>query len=150
MMQENKITSDQVFHQLLAMLRAQRQHARSVIDEQGIRPRDMSVLYFLSEETEVTVSKIQQFIQHSPSTTSTLVANLEKAGLVTRTRSEIDNRVVFVTLTEKGQTVVAEKSLEGLPLLRRELRKLSPERLATMSGVITELQALMQNEEETV
>ena len=147
-MQEDTISSDQLFHQILTFLRAQRQHSRRVIDERGIKPRDMSVLYFLAEESDVTVSNIQQFIQHSPSTTSTLIANLEKSGLVTRTRSTTDNRVVRVTLTEQGQTVVREKPLEGLPLLRRELRNLSAERLTTMSGVITELQALMQSDTE--
>ena len=148
-MPENEILSEEVFHQLLAFLRAQRQHARSVIDEQGVRPRDMSVLYLLFEETEVTVSTIQQFIQHSPSTTSTMIANLEKVGFVQRTRSTTDNRVVLVSLTEKGQAVIDDSSLEGLPLLHRELRKLSAERLTTIAGVISELHSMMTREEET-
>ena len=47
----------------------QRQYARRIIDEQSIRPRDLSVLRFLSEHDAVTVSQIQEYIQHSPSTT---------------------------------------------------------------------------------
>ena len=128
-MRENESLSDQVFHQLLSLMRAKRQYARKVIDQQGIKPRDMSVLLFISEQDIVTVSQVQRFIHHSPSTTSTLIAYLEEAGFVTRTRSQIDNRVVLVSLTPEGHDLVERTPLGGLPLLRRELQTLRAERL---------------------
>jgi len=71
-MDENEPLAERVFHQLLALMRLKRQYARQIIDEQGIKPRDMSGLHVLSEQKVVTVSQVQQFIQHSLSTTSTL------------------------------------------------------------------------------
>ena len=142
-MQENDPLSDQVFHQLLALMRQQRQYARKIVDEQGIKPRDMSVLRFLSEQESVTVSQVQRYIHHSPSTTSTMLAKLEKDGYVTRTRSQRDNRVVLVTLTDAGRGLLTRLPLGGLPLLRRELESFPPDRPAEMLGVLQEIQQLM-------
>ena len=89
MNQKNDPLSDQVFHQVLALMRLHRQYARKIIDEQGIKPRDMSVLRFLSEHTDVTVSRVQHYIHHSPSTTSTMIAKLEKDGSIKREGSKI-------------------------------------------------------------
>lgn len=146
MNQENEPLSDQVFHQVLALTRLSRQYARLIIDEHGIKPRDMSVLRYLSEHDEVTVSDVQNYIHHSPSTTSTMLSALEKDGYVTRNRSQSDNRVVLVTLTDSGRALLTKAPLGGLPLLRRELEALPAERLAEMLGVLAEIQDLMQGE----
>ena len=146
MNQKNDPLSDQVFHQVLALMRLHRQYARKIIDEQGIKPRDMSVLRFLSEHTDVTVSRVQHYIHHSPSTTSTMIAKLEKDGYVTRTRSQSDNRVVLVALTDKGRALLTSTPLGGLPLLRRELQALPQDRLDEMLGVLEEIQHMMTGE----
>jgi DNA-binding MarR family transcriptional regulator len=146
MNQKNEPLSDQVFHQVLALMRLARQYARKIIDEQGVKPRDMSVLRFLSEHDDVTVSQVQQYIHHSPSTTSTMIAKLEKEGYVTRTRSQSDNRVVLVALTNQGRALLTSTPLGGLPLLRRELRALPQDRLEEMLGVLKEIQQMMAGE----
>ncbi len=90
--------SDQVFHQFLSLLRHKRQYARQIETEQGIKPRDFSVLRFLLDSGPATVSQVQAFLHNSPSTTSALIAQLEEAGYVSRRRSDEDNRVVIVSL----------------------------------------------------
>lgn len=147
MMQEKEELSDQVFHQLLALMRMHRQYTRRIIDERDIKPREISVLRFLSEHDVLKVSQIQNYIHNSPSTTSTLIAKLEDAGYVTRTRSQTDRRVVYVALTDDGRALLGSTPLGGMPLLRRELQALPAERLAEMSGVLTEIRSLMQGGE---
>jgi len=138
--------SDQVFHRFLALLRHKRQYARQIETEQGIKPRDFSVLRFLLESGPATVSQVQAFLHNSPSTTSTLAAQLEEAGYVTRSRSESDNRVVIVSLTPEGRRIAEQAPFGGLPLLRRRLSQLTPERLAEIDGVLVELMQLMESE----
>ena len=70
------------------------------ISEHGIQPRAFSVLRFIYERGAVTVGDVQEYIYRSPSTASTMLAKLEEQGYVTRTRSQEDNRVVIVELTE--------------------------------------------------
>ncbi len=140
----NETLSDHVFHQFLTLMRTHRQYARRILDEREIKPRDLSVLRYLSENEAVKVSHIQQYLHRSPSTTSALIAKLEEDGYVTRTRTSADRRVVYVTLTEAGRAMLNQTPLGGMPLLRRELEALSPERLAEMASVLGELQTMMQ------
>jgi DNA-binding MarR family transcriptional regulator len=128
-------------------MRRHRQYARRIIDEQGIKPREISVLRFISEHDAVKVSQVRNYIHHSPSTTSTLIAKLEEAGYVTRTRSQTDRRVVFVALTQDGCSLLEKTPLGGMPLLRRELQALPAERLVEMSAVLTDIYSMMHDEE---
>jgi DNA-binding MarR family transcriptional regulator len=136
--------SDQVFHRFLALQRALRRHARQLLDEQGLTPRDLSVLRYLLEAAPATVGQVQAFTHKSPSTTSSLIAQLEEKGYVTRTRSQEDNRVVLVELTAEGQVIAENTPLGGLPLLRRRLTRLPEERLSEMDGVLSEIMDLME------
>ena len=135
--------SDQVFHRFLALQHALRRHARQLIDERGLTPRDLSVLRYLLESAPATVGQVQAFVHKSPSTTSSLIAQLEEKGYVTRTRSQEDNRVVIVELTSVGQELAETTPLGGLPLLRRRLAKLSQERLWEIDAVLHEIAELM-------
>ena len=75
-----------------------------------------------------------------------MIANLEKDGYVTRTRSQTDNRVVLVALTNQGRALLTSTPLGGLPLLRRELQALPQDRLDQMLGVLAEIQQMMTGE----
>jgi DNA-binding MarR family transcriptional regulator len=136
--------SDQVFHRFLALQHTLRRHARQLIDERDLTPRDLSVLRYLLESAPATVGQVQAFTYKSPSTTSSLIAQLEEKGYVTRTRSEEDNRVVLVELTSEGLEVAENTPLGGLPLLRRRLARLPEERLREMDGVLTEIMDMME------
>ncbi len=136
--------ADQVFHQFLDLMRFHRQYARQIIDEQGIKPRDLSVLRFFQETGPATVGQAQTYLHKSASTTSALIAGLEKDGYVTRTRSTEDNRVVIVELTEAGHNLIATTPLGGLPLLRRNMRRLSDERLREINDVLVEIMNMME------
>lgn len=137
--------SDQVFHQLLDLLRSSRQYSRNIIAEQGLTPRQLSVLRYLLDAGPATVGQIQIFTHKSPSTTSELIAELEEIGFVCRARSTVDNRVVDVSLTPLGEEKARFAKLSGLPLLRRRLRALPGDRLQEISGVISELTQLMED-----
>ncbi|MEZ4646113.1 MAG: MarR family transcriptional regulator [Chloroflexota bacterium] len=130
---------DQVFHQFLALLRQRRQYARQIESERGIKPRDFSVLRYLWEAGPATVSQIQAFLHNSASTASTLIAQLEEAGYVSRSRSSEDNRVVIVSLTAAGQEIAEQAPFGGLPLLRRRLSHLPEARLREIGSVLAEL-----------
>jgi DNA-binding MarR family transcriptional regulator len=140
--------SDKAFRRILALLRLSRQHARQLIDERGIKPRQFSVLRFLLDSGPVSVGQVQNFVQNSPSTTSALISQLEESGYVTRTRSSDDNRVVIVELTDLGRDLAQTTPLVGLPLLRRRLRGLPQERLVEIDDVLQEIMRLMGAEIE--
>lgn len=135
--------SDQVFHRFLSLQHHSRRYARQLLDERGLTPRDFSVLRYLMESGPASVGQVQAYVHKSPSTTSTLVAQLEDKGYLTRTRSREDNRVVIVALTPLGRDLAETTPLGGLPLLRRRLDRLDPQRLAQIDSVLAELMDLM-------
>jgi DNA-binding MarR family transcriptional regulator len=140
--------SDQVFHRLLTLLHYSRKHARLMMDESGLTPRDFSVLRYLMELDSATVGQVQAYLHKSPSTTSTLIAQLEEKGYLTRRRSQADNRVVIVALTSAGRGLAEETPLGGLPLLRRELGHLPEQHLLEMDAVLNEILQLMEAAED--
>ncbi len=137
----------EIFRKFLAIQHHLRQYTRQM-DEHGIRPRDFSVLRFVMESGPVTIGDVQEYLVRSPSVASTVISGLEEAGLVTRTRSTEDNRVVLVELTEKGRQFAAEAPLGGLPLLRRKLQTLPPEQVETLEEAMNMLFTLLEVEDE--
>jgi DNA-binding MarR family transcriptional regulator len=135
--------SSEAFGRLLRLLRYLRQH-RHQMKDQGISPRDYSVLRFLHESGSATVGEVQAYLHSSPSTASTLIAQLDAAGYVTRTRSNVDNRVVIVDLTPEGREVALRTPLAGLPLLRRQLGTLPKEQLLLVNEALGEILQLLE------
>jgi DNA-binding MarR family transcriptional regulator len=80
----------------------------------------------LSESSPVRVSDLARRMYLHPSTVVGILDRLESVGLVLRTRSTEDRRVVTVSLTERGKQLVARTpevaqgllltGLKGLPL----------------------------------
>lgn len=58
---------------------------------------------------------------------TTVIDNLEREGLVTRTPSEEDRRKTLVTLTAEGATLIAEVFPRVAAAIRREMGLLSPD-----------------------
>ncbi len=136
--------SDKVFHRLMTLLHQSRRHARLMMDESGMTPRDFAVLRYLTEIDAATVGQVQAYLHKSPSTTSALLSQLEDKGYLTRTRSPEDNRVVIVSLTSTGHELANNTPLGGLPLLRRKLGNLPEPRLLEIQTVLNEILELME------
>jgi DNA-binding MarR family transcriptional regulator len=141
------LLAGQAIHKFLILYRYLRQYARQ-IDERGIRPREFSVLRFLLEGGAATVGGVQDYLYCSASVASTVIGGLEEKGLVTRTRSVEDNRVVIVELTEEGAALADQMPLGGIVLLRRRLPALPPEQLQEINHALSEIMALMEVPED--
>ena len=135
--------ANDALHKFLMIYRHLRQVARQM-DEQGLRPRQFAVLLYLLELESATVSEIQDHLYTSASSASTTISQLEDEGYVTRARSEDDNRVVNVRLTDTGRTIAQNTPLRGIALLRRRLDSLPEDRLKMVDAVMSDLVELME------
>lgn len=75
---------------------------RCGLDAAGITYTQYLVMLVLWEEDVVAVGKIADKLQLDSATLTPLLKKLEVAGFVTRTRNKLDERVVEIKLTEKG------------------------------------------------
>ena len=143
----DKQLTKETMQRFLRINRHMRQTARQISDH-GVRPRDFSILRHIQETGALTVGDVQEYILSSPSTASTVVAKLEEEGYVTRTRSDQDNRVVIVELTEAGRSIATQTPLQGVPLLRRRLQTLPEEDVQRIHHALGDILRLMEVPDE--
>lgn len=92
------------------MLGAERRlRSRDKVTEDGMTIAQVRALMALKRKPEATVGDLARFADVTPATMTATLDQLEGAGIVVRTRSPHDRRVVIVSLTEHGQTLVAER-----------------------------------------
>ncbi|MGH8452060.1 MarR family winged helix-turn-helix transcriptional regulator [Pseudomonas sp.] len=100
----------------------------------------------LWEEDGLTVGEISNRLLTDPGSLTPLLKRLEAEGLLSRTRSREDERVVVVELTETGRTL-QEKAM-GIPqcilgasgLELEQLRKLQADLVALRSNLQTSIE----------
>lgn len=67
------------------------------------------LLFGLAGTSELSARELAEHVDLTPGTVTQMLDHLEAAGLVERTRSGQDRRIVLSALTERGAQVVAER-----------------------------------------
>lgn len=138
---------DNAIHKFLQLHRYVRSYAyriRSV----GISGRKVAALRHLLEGGPRTIGQLSAYLHISDSSTSEMVADLERQDLARRTRSTADNRVVLVEATPEGHALVQNAPLGGIALLRERLKSLPTERLTRIDDALTDLVQLLEIEHD--
>ena len=108
--------------------------------------RLIDVIYQLSKEGQVRVSDLSNSLkQTTPSITRSLTA-MEKLGLIQKNYSEKDKRVVYVSLTKKGNEVYFFYVERYYKKLAERLSKYDSNKLNTMISVIDDLYSDLIND----
>ena len=94
------------------------------------------LLHGLSGRSECSARQLAVHTDLAPATVAQMLEHLEAAGLVTRTRSDQDRRVVLSVLTERGAAIVAERQQQMEERWRGALDEFSPEELTTAARVL--------------
>jgi DNA-binding MarR family transcriptional regulator len=97
------------------------------------------LLFGLAGMCELSARELAEQADLAPATVTQMLDHLEAAGLVTRTRSEQDRRVVLSVLTEHGATVVAERQAQMEPRWRAALSDFSDTELSAAARVLNRL-----------
>ena len=117
---------------------------------EGISGRKVAALRHLLDAGPCTIGEMSDYHHISDSTSSEMMAQLEKEGYVTRTRSASDNRVVLVDLTPAGKEFAGKAALGGIPLLRETLKTLPRQRLSVINEALTDLLQLLETRPDVV
>ncbi len=103
------------------------------------------LLHGLSERCECSARDLAEHSNLSPATVTQMLEHLEHAGLVTRTRSEQDRRVVLSVLTERGAAIVAERQQEMEARWTDALNEISDQDLAAAVKVLNRVADLFES-----
>lgn len=89
------------------------------LDKLGITYPQYLVLMVLWETNTIPVNDIAKKLILNTNTITPLLKRMEQQGLITRERSDTDERKVMVQLTEKGKTLQEEAALIPDELVKR-------------------------------
>ena len=104
---ENLRLKSQLCFALYAATNAITRAYRSRLSQVGLTYPQYLVLMVLWESNGITVKGISDLLQIDSSTTTPLLKRLESAGFVCRQRSDSDERIVNIFLTDTGRNIQA-------------------------------------------
>ena len=107
--------SDEVLIALRKIIQSIDLNSRSLVKRVGLTGPQLLLLQEISKCGELSGGKLAKAVSLSQATVTGIVERLEKRGLVTRRRSQIDKRKVLVQVTPGG-----EELLENAPSLMQE------------------------------
>jgi MarR family transcriptional regulator, organic hydroperoxide resistance regulator len=111
------------------------------------RPGELSyaqfhLLFGLAGDCALSTSQLAAAADLSPATVTQMLDGLVAMGLVERTRSETDRRVVTCELTDRGRELIAEKRAHWEGRWRTALADFSTEELAAAAAVLERLREM--------
>ena len=111
--------ANQICFSLYATSMAINRTYKPMLDAMGITYPQYLMLCVLGEEDDLTVGAIASRLYLESSTVTPPVQRLERAGLVTRRRSQVDERQVQVRLTDAGRALLDRCDCLGDALIAR-------------------------------
>ncbi|WP_232286694.1 MarR family winged helix-turn-helix transcriptional regulator [Pelobacter propionicus] len=105
----------------------------------GITGPQLWAIKRIAENAPIKGAELARRMYLHPTTIVGILDRLETRGLVVRTRSKVDRRVVEVNLTEQGNELVRNAPEVAQGILVQGLEKLPEERLLKISEGIEEL-----------
>jgi DNA-binding MarR family transcriptional regulator len=103
---------------------------RTVLEPLGLTHPQYLVMLALWQHDDVSVKQLSELLHLDPGTLSPLLKRLEAAGLVTRSRSAADERVLAVSVTPAGREL-RERALAVPTTMLTRLRMSEDDLVAT-------------------
>ena len=107
-----------------------------------LRPLGLTYTQYIAflalwERDGITVGELCETLMLDNGTISPLLKKMQQAGYIERTRSERDDRVVVITLTEAGKAL--QEQTKDVPAKVASCLALPPEKAQTLYGLLYEL-----------
>lgn len=116
---------------------------RPYLDAIGLTYTQYIAMMVLWEQKHITVKALGEALYLDSGTLTPLLKKLEKQGLITRERSQTDERNLIVGITEKGEAL--QQSAAVIPEKMANCLRLSPEEARTL---YTLLYKILKQEDE--
>ena len=109
-----------------------------------ITPEQWSILVFLWQQDEVTQKAIADATYKDRPSVTRLIDNMEKQGLVTRTKDLGDRRTNKICLTKKGIDLCSKVHPITLKTMQNALNGLSPEDMSNAQYLLKKIFSNLQ------
>lgn len=137
-------SSHEALKRFRQIFRAVQQHSQWVEQCCGLTSAQLWAVSELSRRPGQRVSDVATALSIHPSTASNLLDKLEKKGFVQKERRNDDQRVVRLTLTERGQQILANAPQPAEGILQSALFALSDSVLRSLIENLDQLLSTMK------
>jgi len=123
------------------------EQSKKIERETGLTGPQLWAIKLIAESAPIKVSILARRMYLHPATVVGILDRLEGHGLVTRTRSLEDRRVVEIELTDKGKILVAQSPVVAQGLLVKGLEPLPEEELRHITEGLEKLVTILGAQE---
>lgn len=120
-------------------------HFHEIEKKIGIGGASLWAMAEINYHQQLTVTQLAQSMSIHQSTASNLIEKLEKDGYIQRLRSEVDKRVVLLSLSHSGKVLLNSAPMPHRGMLPDALSQLSEQQLLALISLLTEVVDLMQS-----
>ena len=111
----------------------------AIVREQGLRVPEWRILATLASYEPQNVTQLREKVLYDQPRLTKTIAKMAEAGLLDRHQDEGDRRVVNVTLTANGRTIVKDLIEKARNHERRALEGLTPTERKQLKDVLRKL-----------
>ena len=138
---------EQVIAALRRITRAIDLHSRLLLQKNGLTIPQLAALRAIQRLQPITVGALARDIHLGAATVTGILGRLEKRGLVSRTRGDLDRRSVVIQLTDDGAKLVAEAPSLLQDRFHRELAKLQEWEQTMILATLQRIASMMDAED---
>lgn len=110
----------------------------------GLTPGQPKVLEYLTAHEGSDQKSISAYCEIQPSTTATILAGMEKRGLIERRQAEGNRRSLYVYLTEKGREAARQMNVIFAETEKTALQGLQEEEVAQLKRLLDSILTAME------
>jgi DNA-binding MarR family transcriptional regulator len=137
----------EVIDNLRRSIKAINEYSRNAEKETGLTGPQLWAIKIVACSAPIKVSDLARRMYLHPATVVGILDRLESKGLVQRTRSTEDRRVVEIDLTAQGRVVVDQAPEVAQGMLVKGLEALSGEKLSHVSESMREIVRILGAED---
>jgi len=141
--------SDDITHRIVTLIRQyvrlRALHTKDLAKSYQVSVPQLLCLQSLYENGEISMSNIAENIMVNVSTVTGIVDRLEQKGFLERHRVSEDRRVITITLTDKGRSLVENSPPAVHPKIVQAVQMLSEAEREEVLGALDKLSRLMDD-----
>jgi DNA-binding MarR family transcriptional regulator len=143
---KDRVIAD-IIDNIRRVFQAMNEYSKKAERETGLTGPQLWAIKVIAEEAPIKVSELARRMYLHPATVVGILDRLEGRGLVSRTRSQEDRRVVEINLTDQGKALVSQSPEVAQGLLVKGLETLPNGELLRMAGGLSRLVKILGAQE---
>ncbi len=142
---EEKAEVDQILEATIYLYTESRRITKELARRVELTGPQLTVVKLLETVGDLSLSDLSDRIRAQNSTVTGIIDRMEREGLVVRTRSSEDRRVVHIQLTEKGARIARDIPVEPMEMFRSALGSLTGGEMRELLRILTKIARRVQS-----